>query len=167
MFNCCPFCGKEIPRQTKNGFQCPNCNKWTHYASNPAVSIAVRVGNEALVAVRGIDPGKGMDDLVGGFLEYGEDPLIGAVREFKEETGFEIDKNKLKLLGLWIGDYQDVTQLILNIVYLLELSDKPKVFSADDVADLIWVPLSSSPNFAFFYLHQVWAKINTHQVCAE
>lgn len=161
MFNFCPFCGFKIDQQTKNGFQCPNCKKWTHYASNPAVSIAVKVRNEGLIAVRGRDPGKGMHDLVGGFLEFGEDPLDGAVREFKEETGINIDKNKLKFLGMWVDTYlyQENTQLILNIVYLIELPEKVVGRPADDVEDLIWVKLEDRPSFAFSYLYQVWGKL--------
>lgn len=161
MFKFCPYCGTEIRKQTKNGFQCQSCKKWTHHASNPAVSVAVKVGNEWLVAVRGGEPGKGQQDLVGGFLEYGEDPLDGAVREFKEETGVTIDPTKLKFLGIWVDTYlyQDQHQLILNTVYLIEMSEKFTGQPADDVADLLWMPLIKKPNFAFSYLYEVWEKI--------
>lgn len=170
MFHFCPFCAHKISEQSKNGFQCSKCKKWTHYASNPAVSIAVKVGKEGLIAVRGREPGKGKHDLVGGFLEYGEDPQKGAVREFKEETGIQIDADKLKLMGIWIGDYyyQNQENLILNIIYLIELPEKFIGYPADDVADLMWKNLNNKPNFAFNYLHQVWKKIgSTHRVCAE
>lgn len=66
MFKFCPHCGNQINKQFKNGFKCGKCGKWTHYASNPAVSIAVKAGNEGLLAVRGREPGKGKMDLVGG-----------------------------------------------------------------------------------------------------
>ena len=161
MFIFCPYCGYKILNQQHSGFQCPSCKKWTHYASAPAVSIAVKCGNEGLIAIRGIDPGKGEMDLVGGFLEYGEDPLDGAIREFKEEAGSDISEDQLKLLGIWIGSYkyQGENQLVLNIVYLLEVDKKIKIIPADDVADLIWVPFSTKPKFAFAYLDKVWEKI--------
>lgn len=162
MFKFCPFCGNKIDQQQKSGFQCSNCKKWTHYASSPAVSIAVKVGDKGLVAVRGIDPGKGELDLVGGFLKNGEDPLVGAVREFKEETGVSIDKGQLKLLGIWIDtyQYQEQIQWVLNIVYFLEVLEKFEMNPADDVAKLTWIPLSDTPKFAFNYLHEVWEKIS-------
>ncbi len=161
MFKFCPYCGQEIPKQTREGFQCLNCKKWTHYASVPAVSIAVKVGNEGLVAVRGREPGKGRMDLVGGFLEYGEDPLIAAIREFKEEAGVDINPEQLKFLGIWVDTYyyQGEIQFVLNIVYLLKLDKKFMGKAADDVADLVWMQLSDSPKFAFSYLHKVWQKI--------
>ena len=113
------------------------------------------------MAVRGREPGKGQHDLVGGFLEYGEDPKVAAFREFKEETGIEIDLNELKFIGMWVDsyNYQDNNQLVLNIVYLIELSEKFSGKPADDVADLIWMPLTSEPKFAFSYLHKVWKNL--------
>lgn len=161
MFKFCPYCGYKIEKQQKSGFQCSKCKKWTHYVSSPAISVAVKVGNEGLVAVRGIEPEKGKMDLIGGFLEYGEDPLLCAVREFKEEAGVSIDKEQLKFLGLWVDTYyyQDEDQFVLNIVYLLDLDKKFVGKAADDVADLIWVPLTDTPKFAFPYLQKVWQKI--------
>lgn len=161
MFRFCPYCGSQIKRQSKDGFQCPNCKKWTHYASSPAVSVAVKVGDEGLVAVRGREPGKGEMDLVGGFLEYGEAPIKAAVREFKEEVGISLDPSKLNFLGMWVDGYfyQGQNQLILNIVYLMEMDKKFKGKPADDVAELVWVPLSNSPNFAFSYLYKVWQNL--------
>lgn len=161
MFKFCPYCGNQIHKQQKSGFQCPKCKKWTHYASNPAVSIAVKVGNEVLVAVRGIEPEKGKMDLVGGFLEYGEDPLKAAVREFKEEAGVSIDEKQMKFLGMWVDTYhyQGQDQFILGIVYLLELPEKFEGIPSDDIVDLIWVPFSKKPNFAFSFLHEVWKNL--------
>lgn len=161
MFKYCPYCGTEVKEQNKDGFQCPNCKNWVHYASNPAVSVAVKVGDEGLVAIRGREPGIGKMDLVGGFLENGEDPIDCAIREFKEEAGVNINKEDLKFLGIWIDIYlyQGQNQFVLNIVYLIELPEKMEVKPADDVADLIWVPLSEKPNFAFPYLYKVWEKI--------
>jgi 8-oxo-dGTP pyrophosphatase MutT (NUDIX family) len=38
--------------------------------------------------------------LVGGGVDDGEDPKVGAVRELKEELGFEVDTNKLVELAV-------------------------------------------------------------------
>lgn len=161
MFKFCPYCGNEVKKQSKSGFQCSKCKKWTHYGSSPAVAVVVKVGNEGLVAVRGRDPGKGKMDLVGGFMEYGEDPLKAAVREFKEEAGITIDPSQLKFLGMWVDSYyyQGQDQLLLNIVYLLTLTEKFEGMPADDVADLVWLPLTDKPQFAFSFLDQVWKNL--------
>lgn len=161
MFKFCPYCGYKVKEQSIQGFQCLNCKKWTHYVSNPTVTVVAKAGDEGLVAIRGREPGKGKMDLVGGFLNYGEDPIEGIVREFKEETGIDIDPKRLEFLGMWVDayHYQDQNQLILNIVYLIELPEKFTGKPADDVVGLIWMPLSDNPDFAFPFLYEVWQKI--------
>lgn len=161
MFKFCPYCGNKVSRKYENGFKCPKCDKWTHYISSPTTSVVVKVGKEVLLSIRAIEPEKGELDIVGGFLKYGEDPIKGAVREFKEEVGVDLDPSQLKFLGIWIGTYhyQGLDDFAFNVVYLLELKRKFQGKPADDVEDLVWVPLSSNPKFAFSYLDKVWQKI--------
>lgn len=47
---------------------------------------------------RGIQPGKGLLALPGGFLDYGETWQAGTVREVKEECDLDIDPSKLRLV---------------------------------------------------------------------
>ena len=161
MFKFCPYCGYEVDKQEKDGFQCFNCKKWTYYSSSPAVSILVKVKNESLLVIRGIDPGKGEDDIVGGFLEYSEEPIAGAIREFKEEVGITLDPSKLEFFGNWIGEYfyQGKNQFVLNIIYLIELDEKFEGNPASDVESLHWINISKTPKFAFSYLQDVWKKL--------
>lgn len=161
MFKFCPYCGSQVKEQSKSGFQCPICKKWTYYVSSPTTSVVVKVGNEVLLAVRAIDPAKGSLDIVGGFLKYGEDPIDGVVREFKEEVGLKIDPTRLKYLGIWVDtyNYQGEDMFCFNVVYWCEFDKKFVGKPMDDVAVLIWVPLSKTPNFAFPYLYKVWEKI--------
>ncbi len=160
MFSFCPFCGFKVENQDKNGFQCLNCQKWTHYSSSPAVSVIVKVLDETLLIKRAIDPGKGEEDIVGGFLENGEDPLDGAIREFKEEVGIDLEKSQLNFFGNWIGTYfyQGENIFVLNIIYLVELKEKFKGEPASDVASVFWAPISYFPKFAFSYLDKVWQQ---------
>lgn len=161
MFKFCPYCGNQIHKQLESGFQCPKCKKWSHYPSSPTASVVVKVGNEVLLAVRAIEPAKGKMDIPGGFLEYGEDPYRGAIREYREETGLNLDPSKLKFLGIWVDTYhyQGQDEFTFNVVYLVELDQKFVISPVDDVAELVWVPLSEKPNFAFPNLYKVWEKI--------
>lgn len=161
MFKFCPHCGFEISSQSKNEFECPNCGKKTHYASYPGVSVVVKVKNEILLVVRALDPGKGSLDVAGGFLENGEEPIDGAVREFQEEVGIDLNPKDLKFFGMWtdLYHYQDFDQYVLNIVYLLELSVKFDGKPSDDVSDLKWVSINSTPEFVFPWLYKLWENI--------
>jgi len=47
-------------------------------------------GGRLLLVKRGVEPYKGCWDIPGGFLEAGEHPEDGAVREGQEETGLKL-----------------------------------------------------------------------------
>ena len=71
---------------------CPNCG-WEHYFGNAVgVNVVVRAGPDGLVAL--LPPSEQPDAraaLPGGHVEYGESPEEAAVREAKEETGFDVE----------------------------------------------------------------------------
>lgn len=164
MFKFCPYCGSQIEKKFKDGFQCPNCKKWTHYVSSPTASVVIRVDNEILLAIRAIEPAKGQLDIPGGFLKYGEDPIQGAIRELKEEVGINLKPDQLKFLGIGVDTYyyQKQDQYCFNVVYLAQFDKKFEVHAADDVAKLIWVSLNENPKFAFKYLYKVWKKVKSY-----
>jgi 8-oxo-dGTP pyrophosphatase MutT (NUDIX family) len=56
-------------------------------------------GDRFLTLRRGPGRGEGVWYLPGGLVERGEDPLVAAVRETKEETGLEVPG--LRLLRVW------------------------------------------------------------------
>lgn len=52
--------------------------------------------------------------------------------------------------------YQNYSQYTINIIYLVELDKKFKGTPADDVEELIWVPIKENPKFGFPYLQEIW-----------
>src|SRR4051812_19519701 len=52
---------------------------------------------------RAFDPGKGLWDLPGGFLQEDEHPLDALHREIREETALEIEP--IDFLGFWLEPY--------------------------------------------------------------
>jgi NAD+ diphosphatase len=151
----------QASEQTKDGFSCHSCGKNIHYTSAPTSSVVVKVGSEMLLSIRGIEPHKGKIDIVGGFLKYGEDPLVGAVREFKEETGFEIDQKDLKFLTIGVDTYhyQGEDIFCFNVTYVLRLDQKPDLSPNDDISDLKWVPIDGEYEFPFKYLFEVHKEL--------
>jgi 8-oxo-dGTP diphosphatase len=75
-------------------------------------------------------PNKGKYNLVGGAIDFGEDPETTFIREVKEEAGFEIrnDFNLLTTLSElheWINDNSEEEKLhIIGIIHLFKLSSK-------------------------------------------
>ena len=88
-----------------------------------------------LLARRGVEPDLGLWDAVGGFLEEGEHPLDGLLREVDEETGLGFEP--ARLLGIWMGRYAEDERATLNLFWTGRLkAGDPS--AADDVAELRW-----------------------------
>jgi ADP-ribose pyrophosphatase YjhB (NUDIX family) len=119
-FHFCPFCGAELVGRELEGRNrqcCPECD-YVHF-KNPLPSAAgvLLRGKKILLIKRGIEPGKGHWSLPSGFIEEGETPEEGCIREVREETGLETKVKKLlDIFHVRSNFYGE----ILVIVYLLE-----------------------------------------------
>lgn len=99
--------------------------------------------DKVLLGIRAQDPGKGKYDIIGGFLNLGEHPEAGAIREAKEETGLNIKTTGL--LGVYMDKYVTTGEDTLNFVYLGKVvSGKEK--ADDDIAELEWIAIDKLPN---------------------
>ena len=76
--------------------------------------------------------GAGYWDLPGGFLEEGEEPLDGLRREFREETGLEVEP--VEWLGAFVDPYD--RYFVLGLTWIVRGDGEP--VAADDVAELAW-----------------------------
>jgi NAD+ diphosphatase len=143
MFKYCPYCGVKLSEVGFYDFTCPSCHKKHYFNSKPAVGVIPIHGDEILMAIRGVEPYKGYLDTIGGFLENGEEILDGAVREFEEETGMKINKKDLKFLSSCISEYyyDSGNYRVLNLNYIMEVSEKFMLEAKDDVAELVWIKI--------------------------
>ena len=129
-----PF-AKKMADATPNyiGVQCPNCDCTLGVFSNPKPTVdAVVHWNGGIVmvyrSVKVIPEGlkrlgyewTGPEELEGyalpgGFLEFGEDPELAAVREPAEETGLQIKQPEL--LGVFGNPLRDYGRGNISIAY--------------------------------------------------
>lgn len=151
MYKFCPFCGAEIKSQKEFGFKCESCHKATYYNSKPTSCVIFVYKDEMLLSIRGIEPQKGKLDIIGGFLNNGEDPEDGAIREVEEEIGLKIKKSQLNYLGMWIDNYQfeNTSYKLLNIFYYIILDKKINPSPKDDISEVKWLKIKNSEDYAF------------------
>jgi len=72
-----------------------------------------------------------------GWLESGENPIDGAIREVKEETGLEIKINGL--LGIYIGrSIHDPNLTVNKIVFRASLIGGELKIPKDELLDIKW-----------------------------
>lgn len=151
LYKFCPSCGKKINKSPAKNFKCPFCG-WTFYANpRPTSSIIPLYKGEVLVYERAFEPSKRKLDIIGGFLEYGEDPLSGGIREFEEETGVKLKKKNLEYLGIFMGKYPYNGEIYstLNIIYTIKFDKKIMLKPSEEIEEFLWLPINKIKDFVF------------------
>lgn len=100
-----------------------------------------------LLGRRASDPGRGLWDIPGGFLEEQEDPISGLRREFLEETGLAVEPEDF--LGIWVEGYGE--RFVFCATWLVRPIGGNQA-PGDDLAHLEWFTsetLPSASDFAF------------------
>jgi ADP-ribose pyrophosphatase YjhB (NUDIX family) len=140
----CPRCAAQLVHD-EGQVECRACG-FVHYAgSAPAVSALVTdESGRLLLARRACEPDAGLWDVLGGFLEEGEEPLAGLARELREEAGIEVEAGAL--VGVFLDRYGDGPSAtsVLSIVWEATISAGEPA-PADDVAELAWFGLDELP----------------------
>jgi len=145
----CPRCRTALEHADRS-VSCPSCGLEEYANPAPTVSAVVRdAEGRILLARRAGEPGAGLWDLPGGFMDEGEEPLDTLRRELREETGLEIEPGEF--LGGLPDRYGDDGIWTVNFYWEARLGPG-EARPADDVAELAWFPASELPpreQFAF------------------
>ena len=142
----CPRCGGRIRNEGWRAV-CASCEFVEYGNSAPAVQALIERDGRLLLARRAFDPGAGKWDLPGGFLDEGEEPLAGLLREVEEETGLAIEPGAF--LGAFIEPYDG--RFVLGLTWTAASGDGDPA-ADDDVAELRWFgpdELPAAAEFAF------------------
>jgi len=141
----CPKCRGDLIKYSEHNqvvSQCSECDFLFFQNSKPTVSALIVDGNRLLLGKRRKEPFKGMWDVIGGFLNYGEHPYDGLKREVKEETGLDIEIEKC--LGFFMDVYGKDQDSTMNICFLCKSTggiEKP----GDDIGELRWFAKDEIP----------------------
>lgn len=136
-FRYCPECRTQLVAGERGGRErklCPACGfvEW----NNPIPVVAAIVehdGHVILVRSRGKPPG--WFGLVAGFLESGESPLDGALREVEEEIGIAVET------AAFVGIYPFFERNQIIFVYHIEAPHRQITLCTEELAEFRVVPL--------------------------
>lgn len=147
----CPYCATPLTEaaiEAKVRPTCPACG-FRQYA-NPvsAVNAVVVVEGHILLVRRGHEPFAGMWALPGGFVDWGEEAAVAAVREALEETGIEVEVSAAPVV---LTETEDPRGDTLNVNYPCTpvAPGRPEPVAGDDAEAAAWWPLDARPDLAF------------------
>ena len=154
----CPRCGHELDRPEGGHAECAGCGSKYWANSAPAVEGLLERDGKVLLALRKFEPRRGYWDVPGGFLEEGEEPLVGLRRELREETGLEIEP--VEWLGTHLEPYD--SYFVLGLSWLVRAEGEPQ--AADDVEELKWFgPTELPAEMAFAHQDELLRDWATRQ----
>lgn len=131
----CPKCGSN--KFKAHNFKAQKCDDCGFiFYTNAAAAVAAIITNEKgeiLLTIRAFDPGKGMLDLPGGFVDPGESVETALQREIFEELGLQITSTKY--FGSFPNEYVycGILYYTIDLVYICNVHDLSKIQVDDDV----------------------------------
>ena len=145
----CPRCGGALEHDA-GSVSCPACGLSVYASPVPTPSaLVLDAEGRVLLARRAGEPGEGLWDLPGGFMDEGEEPLETLSRELREEAGVEIEPDEF--LGGIPDRYGEEGSWTMNLYWTARIvSGEPE--PSDDVASFEWFSPHELPpreEFAF------------------
>lgn len=135
-YSFCPVCGKPLSEgiiEGRSRMVCTYCG-WIHYRNPLPVAVAYTVNrhNELLVIRRAHEPAIHEWALPGGFLEEGEEPHEGCLRELMEETS--LDGQVERLIGIYHRNVELYGSLLV-VAYKVVVDDHERMAPNHEVSE--------------------------------
>ncbi|MFO7868853.1 MAG: NUDIX domain-containing protein [Bacteroidales bacterium] len=146
VFQYCPSCGAQnLCKHSFKSIQCASCGFL--FFVNPAAAVAAVIINsadEVLLTKRAFEPAKGMYDLPGGFVDPGETAEHALKREIAEEL--HVDVTAYSYFASFPNEYvyNGLLYYTVDMVYFCDISSTQEMCPADDVSDVIFLPISET-----------------------
>jgi ADP-ribose pyrophosphatase YjhB (NUDIX family) len=139
-FKFCPHCGKKsLEAASDKAIHCTECD--FHYYHNAAAAVAaiIEAPRGIVFLRRARDPGKGLLDLPGGFVDYHESAEVALRRELREELGVELGALAHVASFPNIYTYRSVTYHTTDLFYRCRYETPEQFVLSDESTELVFV----------------------------
>jgi 8-oxo-dGTP diphosphatase len=136
------------------------CNDQPYCLCTPslAIDLVIVSGTDHVLLVRRKDTSQLAT--MGGFVQVGETTEQAVRRELQEETGIRLDSldkenpGQLELVGVYSDPSRDNRRHTVSAVYAVHVSEKLQPVAADDVKQVVRIPLKDIEKYEFFADHK-------------
>lgn len=151
-FTFCPKCGQQdCLKNTNKNITCTICQFCFYFNPSTAVVVILENSNkEFLILKRNQEPGFGLLDLPGGFVDPFETAQEAAIREIKEELNICIKKLTFITTAVNLYTYREVTYQTVDIAFYSKLENE-QVELNDENNDFYWIKSSELPKKQFAF----------------
>jgi ADP-ribose pyrophosphatase YjhB (NUDIX family) len=152
LFRYCPRCAESKPHiRADREMICGHCGFRFFFNVAAAAGAFIFIGSSLLLCIRGKDPGQGLLDVPGGFLEFDESIEEGLEREIREELGVEVQGLKYLTSAANRYRFQGVEYRTSDAFFTATVTTDVDIKPQDDVSDFrLLDPFSVDPaEFAF------------------
>jgi NADH pyrophosphatase NudC (nudix superfamily) len=136
-FKCCPRCGKEaLTAHQTHGVLCEACG-FIYFHNTAAAVMAILETPEGIVFTRRAhDPGRGLLDLPGGFVDHGESLEEALARELREELGITVTNPRYFGSFPNIYVYKGVTYFTADAVFRYHWADPSTLSHNAEISEI-------------------------------
>ncbi len=131
----CPGCGRRaFKSEDLHRFNCQACGFEAFQNVAAAAAGIIEVDEKILLTIRGRNPGQGLLDLPGGFMDPGESLEDGLGRELLEELNLEMAEMRYLASFPNRYPYKGIIYSTLDAIFICRPVSFDKLKPADDVA---------------------------------
>lgn len=152
LFRFCPRCAESKPDiRADREMICSRCGFRFFFNVAAAAGAFIFIDSSLLLCVRAKDPGRGLLDVPGGFLEFDESIEQGLEREIREELGVEVQGLMYLTSAANRYRFQGVEYRTSDAFFTATITTDVDIKPQDDVSDFrLYDPFLVDPaEFAF------------------
>lgn len=157
----CPKCGlRSFDFDGQKVYNCSNCHYEFFFNAATAVGALIVKEGQLLSVVRARNPGQGLLDLPGGFVDPGESLEEALRRELQEELSISPSVVQYYSSGPNRYLYNNIEYATCDAFFICEVDHYDNIQANDDISEYRWIPLKQI-NLQAFAFHSVQRVIET------